>query len=350
MSEISIGELVAQLSLDSSEMKKGIGEVSEHMEGLKHVIEALGLVEAWHLAGEAIHEVTNAYAQNELALKKVAAISGSMETAKRFEELAVSLSHVSTFSRDASLGAVAVLEKFDLTDRSVATLLPGLQNYASAMGVDLTTASQAYGIAVSSGEISTRRLGIAMSEAEKAAFKRGTETERTAMLTEKLAKFNGLAAEEANTAAGAQKMLHNQNEELLASIGALVDKPVAQFYKDMAEKASFLTDVIKGLKPEIKESIGNFTTMGAELVGMAVSAGIAYKAVVMLNEFTGISVVVKAAAVGMAEGFVAVKTAIEEAQGVMRTFQIVSGGTGILSMTDKVKALGTTFINLTTPI
>lgn len=288
MSEESAGGIGIKLTADNSEMIKGLQEAAEKVNSLGEVAEALGLAEIFEKWGEALADVTKIADENAMALMRVQAATSGLQTDK-FAELAEQLSEVSVYSKATSLNAMAMLGNFSLNDKQIAEMIPHLQDMATLMGTDLTSAASAFGMAISSGQVSARRLKISLDEQEQAAFKLGTTQERVNMLMAKTAQYNGLAAGQADTATGAHQKFSNQLEELDSALGSLIDKPVAKFYEEAAEKVALITEGFNTLKPEIRDAIGDFAEVVGCLASLALGAAAAWKAVVAFNEFTGIT-------------------------------------------------------------
>lgn len=285
--ENSVGSIGAEFTADTSSFTKGVETVKESLEGLKGIAEAFVLEKIFEGIADIALETTKAFDENAMALNRVNAATSGLQTEK-FKELAENLSQVSTYSMATSLNAVSMLGKFNLNDQAISQLLPKLQNFASFTGGDLTSAANQFGMAISSGQVSARRLGIDLDATQKMLFKTGDASQRAAILVEALGKYNGMAAKEADTATGAHKVFSNQVEELYASIGSLLDKPVAAFFEDLTAKVHLLTEGFNTLKPELKQSIGSFAVTGSSLVATGVSAAALWKGLGALEGFVGV--------------------------------------------------------------
>lgn len=285
--ENSVGSIGAEFTADTSSFTKGVETVKESLEGLKGIAEAFVLEKIFEGIADIALETTKAFDENAMALNRVNAATSGLQTEK-FKELAENLSQVSTYSMATSLNAVSMLGKFNLNDQAISQLLPKLQNFASFTGGDLTSAANQFGMAISSGQVSARRLGIDLDATQKMLFKTGDASQRAAILVEALGKYNGMAAKEADTATGAHKVFSNQVEELYASIGSLLDKPVAAFFEDLTAKVHLLTEGFNTLKPELKQSIGSFAVTGSSLAATGVSAAALWKGLGALEGFVGV--------------------------------------------------------------
>ena len=248
----SIGTITAKLTADTAEFKKGLQEAGESLDFLKHTVEALGIREVWLKITETVNETTEAYAESERALRRVAAVTSGMETAKVFQELAHGLSDVTTFSEPAIMEVTALLGKFNLTDRQIGEMLPKLADFAVGTGTDMAGAAERMGRAIATGNASVRLLGIDIGEAQRALFKAGDETERYNILVDAMSKFQGQAGEEAKTASGAHKQLSNAYEELYKTVGEAIDQPVANFFRESTERVKEATAAVSKYGEEIK--------------------------------------------------------------------------------------------------
>lgn len=265
------GSIFAKFSLDTSEMAKGVSDITDGFETIKSAAEALGLAEAFEKIGEAVEKVSEAYAVNEAALRRIASVTNTIGGADKFKALAESLAAVSVNSQAALLNTAALLTQFNLSDRQVATLLPQLQNLASATGRDLPQAAQAMGRAINSGTVSARALGFALTSTEKQAFQFGDTQDRVNILMQHMAQYTGAAADEANTAAGAHKVMENALEELESTIGGIIDKPMSDFWKEVTETVNSFKDTLDNLDPSAKEAVAQFTLWAAGIAAVTIA-------------------------------------------------------------------------------
>ena len=328
MSETLPG-LEIELGLDSSGVTDGVNKVEESLEHLEAIAASIQLEKYFDKFKESVGEFTKAFDENAAAARKVAAVVSDMADVTKFNELAESLSKVSNFSKAVTLDTVGMLAKWNLSDKAIADMLPGLENYASKMGEDLPSAAQRFGLAISSGEASQRRLGLAFDASEKAAFKAASTNERAAMIATKLANVHGVAADTMETAAGASTHYSQQQEELFSKIGELINAPVSEFWNAMTTAVDSVTNALDSLSPAAQDVLGWTGTIVGGLAGAAIGVGalakgwLAFKAVLsgLQSLLSGtVSVVwtmlapllaVTAAAVGMAAAYGAIKNAME---------------------------------------
>jgi hypothetical protein len=329
------GTLTAELDLDSSKLNKGAEDAKKSLEDveksadktgealntLAEIGEALGLAEIFSVIKEQANECIKAFDTNAAALRTMSSMVKDVDVGK-FTELAEQLSAVSRNSVATEMTTVSMMSKFSLTDRTIATLLPSVQNFAAAMREDLPSAAQRFTMAISSGEASVRRLGINLGEQGRAAFKAADETGRLSIIMQALSKYNGAAAEDAKTASGAQASMAKASEELHAAIGGIIDQPVASFFNTAAEAINVVTGYIKELSPATKEFLGYAVSIGTTLALSAVGFGAVSKAVSVLEpvlaplaeSFLALMaplVAVAAAAVAVAAAYGSIRNAME---------------------------------------
>jgi phage-related protein len=287
--EYSAGTLTAELGLDASKLNAGVdeaskkldelGEHAEHagssLETLKELGEAMGLEKVFELAKEAAQECITAFDNNTAAMRTMSALTG--DDADKFKDLAESLSAVSRNSVATEMSAVSMASRFGLSNQAIASLMPTVQNFAASMHQQLPDAMQRFSMAVETGNASTRRLGIALSDQEKGAFKAGDQIERVGILTQALSKYAGQSAADTMTAAGAQAQMGNSSEELHSAIGALIDAPMADFFRAGNAVMADATAAIKNLSPEMKTLIGYVVSIGGSLAVAGLGFGSVYK-------------------------------------------------------------------------
>jgi hypothetical protein len=282
MMEFSAGSIGVFFKAQTADLVKGIEDVNKRLDGFKHGVEALGAFEAFKKITESISACVEASSEAALNVRKLQAVVSSQADVGKFEELAVHLSHITTFSDDAALSALSLLGKFNLTDQQMASMLPKIADFAAFMGTDLPQAAEAAGRAVANGSGGLRGLGLSFTAAEKQAFDFATQQDRVAMLMDKLTnKFAGVAEAAAGTGAGAMKQFHNSTQELEETLGRLVDSPVSTFFGGLSGIVDGVTYAIEhmrsGLQTTLAVVAGTIGTLATLTTGtLALQAAFAF--------------------------------------------------------------------------
>lgn len=263
-----LGELVVSIKADTSGVAVGMEVAQKATEKLVHAVESVGAVKGFEFLVEGLKGALEHASEAEVNVRRLnAAVSDQTDVAK-FQELAAALAKVTTFSDDASLSALTLLNNFNLTDRQMAQTLPRIQNFAAATGRDLDSAAQAFGKAVANGKVALRGLGIGFNDAQKEAFQLANEQGRVSILLDQIdSKMPGVAQAVGDTGAGAFKRATNAGEELSESFGRLIDGPASVIFGTMAR-------VIQGLADALDHASDNTKFWITVLGGLAVSFGI----------------------------------------------------------------------------
>jgi len=276
--------LEAQTKAFSKDLEKAQSAVSKFSGGLAKMSLAAGAAFAGLSLG--IKKAVAASSQQLQAERQLAnafQATGEAVNVERIKDLASELQRVTTFGDETSLMAASMLARFGATENAVVELLPRLQDMSAAMGVDLNTATQTVGKALA-GQVGTlSRYSIVLSKTEKDIVAAGTAQEKLAVLTAALDKrFKGAAKTVATDAAGAMAQFNNIAGDLLEEIGFILDKPVGEFFRDMAQSVSDVIKRVQNLSPEFKAFIGDMIIATTKVLGIVAALGtlgIALKAV-----------------------------------------------------------------------
>lgn len=157
---------------------------------------------------------------NEAELKAAAfndtmsRFSGLAAYKSQLEDLAGALALKTKYDDDETKAAIATLARYNLTGKQLATLTPLVQDFASATGQELGSASTAVGKALLGNTKALKSLGIAY---KPTGDKAKDFAAITALLQEKV---GGFAEKEGKTAAGTAAILGNQFGEVQETIGS----------------------------------------------------------------------------------------------------------------------------------
>jgi hypothetical protein len=124
-----------------------------------------------------------------------------------FAALASELQGVTTYGDEVTLSAMAMLRQLTKLDNDgIKNIIPSVQDFAAAMGIDLVQAASLVGKTLGSDTNALSRYGVQIDMT-------GSESERLAELTDQLkSKFGGMATSLASTDTGALKQFKNAME------------------------------------------------------------------------------------------------------------------------------------------
>ena len=162
------------------------------------------------------------YQEAEVAEARLAAamkITGQASEAglRNLTAYAKGLQRTTTYSDEANMSAMGLLMQIgNLSEQGVKKALPLLQDYASVMGIDLTTAAEQLGQAIAGGRNMFQKYGIELKDTMSASQK------FDAVMVGLSDKFGGFERQLAQTTSGQIKVLKNLIDELKESLGGLL--------------------------------------------------------------------------------------------------------------------------------
>jgi hypothetical protein len=161
---------------------------------------------------------------------------------KEFEQLAQTLSMVSSFTDDQIKSSVAILANYGATQDEIKTLLPSILDLAvmserttgGQASLEAVTKSVAMALNGQAGSMG-RSIGLT-DEFGQAIDDATTKTERFNLVLTEAGKYHGLAAEDAKTLTGELNLENKEWEEQKELIG----KDLIPLYTDLAKARNFL--------------------------------------------------------------------------------------------------------------
>ena len=224
--------------------KRGIKSAEKSVGGLTKSIKRYGLqvgaaTAAVYGAIKVAQDLVNAYKIQEQAEAKLAgAIKATgKQTSINIDHLkryAAQLQKVTTYGDETTLSAMALLQNLgDLNEKGIKQLIPGIQDMATAMGLDLTMAAGLVGKTLGSTTNALSRYGIVIDMT-------GTKQEKMAELTKQMTeKFGGMSKTVADTATGSMVQMKNAVGDLKETLGGLIAnslKPAVSWFTKLAIK------------------------------------------------------------------------------------------------------------------
>lgn len=277
------------------------GLISKGITPVKVALVALGAAVAGIISS--ISSWTSAAAKQERAETKLATslrnLSGaSDDQIKALYDQAAALQQVTGYGDEATISAQAMLATFKLTAGQIQQLTPGLLDMAESARkagkeeVDLESISIALGKAFTSGIGSLSRYGIAMSDAQKEAFKLADQQGKVNILTQVLAdNFGGLAAAVGKEYDGAMRKADAAQGDYLETLGKVFTQNKA-WVKLVGGGQKIWESLSEGIAGSSKE-IGSALTK--------ISQGITVFFSGVRTAFNVVQIVIKSASVAVAE-------------------------------------------------
>jgi hypothetical protein len=174
---------------------------------------------------------------------------------KVLADYADELQHTTKWDDEVTMGAMRMLESLTgLNEKGIKAIIPSIQDFASAWGMDLEQAASLVGKTIASNTNALGRYGIQVDSA-------ASQSEKFAQVLKGLARYQGTAATEGMTFAGQLAILKNEAEELASEFGK--------------EMMPMLTDLVKSLRGLVEQfSQMPEGTKRAILAAMAFAAAI----------------------------------------------------------------------------
>jgi len=201
---------------------KILTDTNQAIQGLTHFASMVAkAAAAMYAFKKVVIDSFKSYMDAEVAERRLAVamkITGQASEAglRNLTSYAKGLQLTTTYSDEANMSAMGLLMQIgNLTERGIKTALPLLQDYASAMGIDLTTAAEQMGQAIAGGRNMFQKYGIQLKDTMSASEKFDTIMKG---LTD---KFGGFEAQLAKTTSGQMKILKNQVDELKEALGGM---------------------------------------------------------------------------------------------------------------------------------
>lgn len=284
---------------------KGFKDLAKDAEGLKSVITST-VTEAQQLKGNVINfaalatglnaaqrsfgqlqsamsDLAGAYAVQEANETKLATVMRQRMGAtdaeiESIKQLASEQQKIGVIGDEVQLAGAQQVATFLKEKSSIDTLLPAMNNLIAQQKGYNATSEDARNIGNLMGKVmqgqtaALTRVGITFTEAEEAALKYGTESERAAVLAQVITNNVGqMNAELAKTESGKQQQLANRLGDIKEQIGGLVNGalPFVTIASQSLTAATSLTTLVgsfKTLIPVVAASTKTFALSTAAFV------------------------------------------------------------------------------------
>lgn len=242
-----------------TEMKNGLLQIGGALGiafGVTEVIDfgkesIKAFVEAEKNAHDLEFAIRNIGGENGSALDKLLKQSGELQ-------------ENSIFSDDDIQKAQTALVQYGLTTDQVEKLVPHILDLATAQGEDLATATDKVIKGINGQTKGLKTAGIAFEDT-------GSKTENLAILTDKLAKFQGAAASALETTEGKAQRLTNAFDDFKETVGDFLVNTGADamdFFNEIGKRGlfgAFDENAFKGLTEAYAKKYEDFNNMALEL-------------------------------------------------------------------------------------
>jgi len=237
-----LGDLLLMIRGDDADARKAINRIEKQVKNFtKFISSAAGLWGAaivFQKLNGIAKDLIDTYSRQEIAEAK---LQSAIKTTGRVGEISTQalydyagqLQSVTTYGDEATISAMAMLQQLgDLDEKGLRQLTPLVQDFASAMGLDLEQAASLVGKTLGSTTNSLGRYGVQIDATAPKSVK-------LAQLIEELQKkFSGMSRSMAETNTGALKQLNN----VMADIKEQGGKALLEFLAPaIREMTSFLT-------------------------------------------------------------------------------------------------------------
>ena len=219
-----------------TDVKQSIGNVASLAAGVGAAVIAFQKIK------KVIDESIKAFGLQDLAVRKLEnaiKITGKASTISTSEmvKLAKSLQGVTTYGDEVTVSAMAMLQQLsNLSNTGLKQVVPLVQDFAAAMGIDLETAATLVGKTLGSSTNALSRYGLEVDMT-------GTKEEKLTNLTNSMReKFGGMAEAIGDTATGSMIKLENAVSDLQESFGELV---VMAIRPAVEQTATLVTEMVE---------------------------------------------------------------------------------------------------------
>lgn len=215
---LELGSLVVKIQADVADLKKGMSDATNAVNGLGATTVAKGnlISDAFlEMGKQAVNFVTGsikAFGQHEQIMVRLGAMVGG-PVASAYEKWASELQKTTTYNDEAILSLQTQLANYGVLPGSIERVTKAVMDYASATGKDLPEAGTVMGQAMNGMSRELNKFGLALYQGST----RTENLERTTGFLEQ--RFQGMSQTIAGTVLGKIDNLHNRFEDLKELIG-----------------------------------------------------------------------------------------------------------------------------------
>lgn len=257
-------------------------------------------------------------------------------SAKALEDFASSLQKTTKYDDEVTIGAMTMLEQLTaLDEKGLKAIIPSIQDFASAFGMDLQQAATLVGKTISSNTNALGRYGIQVDGS-------ASQTEKLAQIMQGLARFQGTAAAEGKTFAGQLAILKNEAENLAESFGVIM----LPILSDLIEKLRGIVDRFAALPDSTKKTILVVAGLAAAIGPVASAIGGLIQVVNMLKGAMILATGPAGWITLFVAGFALISIEIYKAVKAHQEYKKVLAGTSEKDYAEQIKMLEEALIDL----
>lgn len=217
----NIGNLQIRIGADVRELVDATNKSLSQIEKVKQAVNFSAVVQGFNLlknaftsvAGIASDLIAEFDADAKAAQKLTVALHGNVGAAKELLTQASQLQKTRLFPDEVTANADAILASMGFQKEAITSLIPLIQDFASAYGIDLAEAAQKVGKQITTGGDALKRYGINVEDASSVA---GRFTNVMDALTKSV---QGQSEAAAKAGAGPLELLKQQFGEIKEKIG-----------------------------------------------------------------------------------------------------------------------------------
>lgn len=240
--------MLAKFGADTTGLKQGFNRAKRDSDQFANHLKKLGGLMAGAFSVGAVlnfgRQAVQAYNEASLAGAKLStALRGNEGAFRRLSTLASELQGKTLFDDDSTKSAMGMLAQLGMTERQIRMLIPLIQDFAQAQGLDLDSAAKLVAKSVGSSTNALARYGVQIE---------GTagSMERAQSMADALNKMVGGQAEAAaGVGAASITQLTNAWGDFMEQVGRSMDDGGR-----LADVGKFLTWVVEGFTEAIKTS------------------------------------------------------------------------------------------------
>lgn len=269
----SLGNLFFKIGADVSEATKGIKKVGEELEKIKRISLFSAAIQGATAAVSVFKTITSAVTPLVDEFDRAAKSSEKLRVALKNNIVGVAelkaqanqLAGVRLFSSDQTVNSQALLGNLGLSAEAIKRLTPLIQDFASAQGIDLATATQLVGRAVATGSDSLKKYGISIGDAKSGS-------ERFAIVQEGLIRlYAGHAEAAAKVGSGPLQLMVQRFSQIKEIAGESLLRFVGVFLPQTNKGIDEFAKVLAGL-PAKAERFGQSIKNNFFVAGLAIKA------------------------------------------------------------------------------
>jgi hypothetical protein len=262
-----VQKIEAQIGADDKQFRKKLKDSQSAAENFSGAIKKIGIALAGAFAIRQLKEFASqamsaANAQLQSENKLLVALKGREDSQKRLIKQAQELQALTLFGDEVTIESQALMASLGMTEDQITKLMPKVQDMATALNMDLVSASSLVAKSITSSTNALQRYGISIDATASASDKAG------ALLEQLTGKFDGQAEAAAKVALGPLTQLKNMYGDLTEEVGKSIINainPYVNALKDSLTPNITLLKQAEKLQSEIPKTAEEFRKYAEKL-------------------------------------------------------------------------------------